>query len=294
MPVMQSTRASRTAVLVCQGRAYADGRAAVGRFADPVAVQLLRDDERRAVERARAADLPGDVRERLAVETIRAVAEGMVARTVAIDEAVRTAAHRQVVIVGAGLDTRPWRLTELRESVVFAVDHPSSQADARHRSTGLAPVAGRLEWVPADLRTEALAPALARAGHVASAPTPWVWEGVVPYLSADDVRTTLAALAGLSAPGSVAVVQYQARTWTTIVGRRLSRLVLRLTGADDPMAAEPWLSFWTPDAMRELLTEHGLAVDSDEDLLTVASRIGSPATHRRSLAIGRIAVAHRP
>lgn len=37
---MASEPASRTAVLVCQGRAVADGRIAVGRFADPTALPL--------------------------------------------------------------------------------------------------------------------------------------------------------------------------------------------------------------------------------------------------------------
>jgi O-methyltransferase involved in polyketide biosynthesis len=82
------SRPSRTAVIVCHGRAAADDGLAVGRFSDPVALRLLADDER------------------LAVEQVRACAEGVVPRTVAIDEAVRRAGHRQVVVLGAGLDTR--------------------------------------------------------------------------------------------------------------------------------------------------------------------------------------------
>jgi methyltransferase (TIGR00027 family) len=289
---VETARASRTAVLVCQGRAVADGRAAVGRFADPVAVRLLRDDERHAVDQARAPGDPRDVRERLVVQMLRAVAEGMVARTVAIDDAIADAGHRQVVILGAGLDTRPWRLDALRDAVTFAVDHPASQAEARERSEGLTPV-GRLEFVPVDLSTDDLGVALTRAGHDPAAPTTWVWEGVVPYLTADDVRATVAALAERSAPGSVLVVQYQTRSWTATAGRQLSRVLLRLTRNADPLSAEPWLSLWTPAAMRELLAGHGFAVDTDEDLLTVAGRLGSPATRRRSLSNGRVAVATR-
>jgi len=290
---VDSARASRTAVLVCQGRAAADGRLAVGRFADPVAVQVLRDDERRPVEQVRAGELPGDVRERLVVERVRAVAEGVVPRTVAIDDAVREAGNPQVVVVGAGLDTRPWRLAALREAVVFAVDHPASQADARARTAGLTPAAGRLEFVPVDLAADDLAGALARAGHDAGSPTTWVWEGVVPYLTDDEVRATVTAVAGRSAPGSVLVVQYQTRSWRATGGRRLSGLLMRLTRTDDPLAGEPWRSLWTPADMGRLLGENGFAVASDEDLLVLAGRLGSPATHRRSLANGRVAVARR-
>ncbi|WP_203217925.1 hypothetical protein [Nocardia terpenica] len=41
----EGLRASRTAVLVCQARAVADGRVAVGRFGDSVARGLLREEE---------------------------------------------------------------------------------------------------------------------------------------------------------------------------------------------------------------------------------------------------------
>jgi hypothetical protein len=51
---MVERRASRTAVQVCQGRAVAHGRLAVGRLEDPTALALLRDGERPRVEHARA------------------------------------------------------------------------------------------------------------------------------------------------------------------------------------------------------------------------------------------------
>lgn len=57
--------ASRTAVLVCQARAVADDRLAIGRFSDPVAAHLLRDGERAAVDRARSGTTPDTWRERM-------------------------------------------------------------------------------------------------------------------------------------------------------------------------------------------------------------------------------------
>ena len=65
-----------------------------------------------------------------------------------------------------------------------------------------------------------------------------MWEGVVPYLTADDVRATVAGIAERSAPGSVAVVQYQTRSWTATAGRQLSRLVLRVTRTTDPSVTD--------------------------------------------------------
>jgi methyltransferase (TIGR00027 family) len=291
---VETDRASRTAVFVCQGRAVADGRLAVGRFSDPVAVQLLRGEELRPVHQARAGALPASWRERLPVEAVLACAEVVVPRTVAIDDAVAEAVGegcRQVVVVGAGLDTRPWRLAALRNATVFALDHPASQGDTRERTAGLTPVAGRLELLPVDLATGGLGEALAAAGHTAADPTVWIWEGVVPYLAAAEVAATLRAIAGRSAPGSVLVVNYQRRSWDAAVGRRLFRLVSRLSRYEDPLAREPWRSTWTPEAMRQLLRRNGFSVRMDEDLLSLAQRLAAPVTHRGSLANGRVAVA---
>ncbi len=138
---MDADRASRTAVLVCQGRAAAHGRIGEGRFADPVAMALLRDDERVAVQRVRAGDPPKGVRDRVDFEMVRASAGTIVPRTVVIDDAVRARLVPQLVILGAGLDDRAWRMPELAGVEVFEVDHPASQRDKRSRVGDLQPLA---------------------------------------------------------------------------------------------------------------------------------------------------------
>jgi methyltransferase (TIGR00027 family) len=291
MDGMDVGRASRTAVFVFQGRAAAHGRLAVGRFDDPVAAQLLHPAELVAVEQAKSAIPPENWRERLVVESIRGYAEVVVPRTVAIDDAIREAGHSQVVIVGAGLDSRPWRLAELRGAVVFAVDQPASQADARQRGHGLPPTARQLVFVPVDLTRERLDDALAGTGHDPQLPTTWVWEGVVPYLTAAEVDTAVGAISTRSAPRSVLVVNYQSPSRVAGLGRRLAGVAARLSGQDNPLADEPWRSSWTAETMRALLARHRFTVSRDEDLLAIAARIVSPTRNRRSVGIGRVAVA---
>jgi methyltransferase (TIGR00027 family) len=179
---MTAMEASRTAVLVCQGRAAADGRIAVGRFADPVAITMLREGERIPVDWVRAGTPPAGWAERVDYEAVRACAELMVPRTIAIDEAVRARPAPQVVILGAGLDARAWRMKELAGVDVFEVDHPASQQDKRDWIGDQVPLAGSLRYVPVDLTRDRLDAALTEAGHQPSAPTTWIWEGVVPYL----------------------------------------------------------------------------------------------------------------
>ncbi|GLW75206.1 S-adenosyl-L-methionine-dependent methyltransferase [Kitasatospora phosalacinea] len=280
--------ASRTAVLVCQGRAAADGRAAVGRFADPVAVRLLRDEERAVVEQVRAGTPPQGWRERTGYEGVRACAEIAVPRTVAIDEALRSQASGQLVVLGAGLDTRAWRLADLAHTDVWEVDHPASQQDKRARlaAAGAEPVARSVRFTAVDFAVDDLAAALAAAGHDPAAPTTWLWEGVVPYLTRAQVRATLAALAGRTAPGSALVLNYQAPSAKAAAGRLLTRLL-----GSSVTAGEPWRSRWTPQRMAALLAEHGFRVTADDDLLTLARPLDTPVRGRTSLRNGRVAVA---
>ncbi|QHC29190.1 class I SAM-dependent methyltransferase [Streptomyces sp. HF10] len=284
--------ASRTAVLVCQGRAAADGRAAVGRFADPVAVRLLRAEERARVDEVRAGTPPQGWRARTAYESVRACAEVVGPRTVAIDEALRARATGQLVILGAGLDTRAWRLPELARTDVWEVDHPASQRDKRARlaeaGPGLPTAARSVRFTPVDFAVDDLGAALDAAGHDPSAPTAWLWEGVVPYLTRDQVRATLTALTARTAPGSTLVVNYQTPSPKATAGRLLARLL-----GHSATAGEPWRSLWTPERMAALLTEYGLHVISDDGLLALARSLDTPARNRTSLDSGRVAVAER-
>ena len=119
----------------------------------------------------------------------------MVARTVAIDDAVRAATAPQVVILGAGLDGRAWRMPELRDVTVFEVDHPDSQRVKRARVSALEPVARDIRFVPVDFTRDRLDDALAAAGHDATRATTWIWEGVVMYLELSDIDATLSVIA---------------------------------------------------------------------------------------------------
>lgn len=304
---MESGRAaSRTAVLVCQGRAAADGKVAVGRFADPLALRLLRDTERVPVAEVRASSAPQGWRARVAFESVRACAEVVVPRTVAIDEALRARVTGQLVILGAGLDTRAWRLPELAQTDVWEIDHPASQQDKRARlaeatavphgaegrdesdrtAVGLSAVARSVRFTPVDFSVDDLGAALDAAGHDPSEPTTWLWEGVVPYLARSEVHTTVAALAARTAPGSALVVNYQTPSARAAVGRLLARVL-----GSTVTSGEPWRSLWKPQQMAALLAEYGLRVVSDDDLLTLAHTLDSPALRRTSLLSGHVAVA---
>jgi len=215
----------------------------------------------------------------------------MAPRTIAIDDAIRERSSPQVVILGAGLDGRAWRMPELSTVDVFEVDHPASQADKRERVAALELVARYVHFVAVDFSTDDLDEVLETAGHRTTEATTWVWEGVVPYLTSDDVESTLRVLRRRSAPGSRLVVNYQVPSVTAMFGRLFARGLRLLTRQPDPLADEPRRSAWKPQEMAELLQRHGFRLTRDDDLGSIARREQVTAALSRSLAVSRVATA---
>jgi methyltransferase (TIGR00027 family) len=113
-----------------------------------------------------------------------------------------------LVNLGAGFDTRVYRIPGLANIPVFEVDTPENIAAKRARLQaryGQVPAMVRL--VPIDFERQELAAALAEQGHRAEHRAFFVWEAVTQYLSEEAVRKTFAFLAQ-AAPGSRLVFTY--------------------------------------------------------------------------------------
>jgi methyltransferase (TIGR00027 family) len=121
---------------------------------------------------------------------------------------VRSGGVRQLVILGAGLDARAWRLPGLSDVRVFEVDHPSTQAFKQERARGLRSPARALTYVPVDFARDDLGAALRAAGFVETQPSFWILEGVTPYLPHRSTAATLATIASLSPAGSLLAMTY--------------------------------------------------------------------------------------
>jgi methyltransferase (TIGR00027 family) len=107
-----------------------------------------------------------------------------------------------VVILGAGFDTRAYRLPELRGIPVCEVDLPAGTA---RKSAALRKQFGRIPdgvtLVPVDFETQDLREELGRHGFAGGQKTFVVWEAVTQYLTEAAVRRTLEHLTDV-APGS--------------------------------------------------------------------------------------------
>lgn len=107
-----------------------------------------------------------------------------------------------VVILGAGLDTKAYRLARHSTVPVFEVDLPVNIERKRAVvRSALSAVPPSVHLVPVDFENDDLAAELARHGHRGGHRTFFIWEGVTQYLTADGVASTFEFLRS-AAPGS--------------------------------------------------------------------------------------------
>ncbi len=130
-------------------------------------------------------------------------------RTAFIDERVAQASElSQVVLLGAGFDTRAVRLA--RPGVrFFEVDHPDTQREKRARLQDLAGYpAAAASYVSCDFEREDFVDRLVASGFRTDAAALFVWEGVTPYLTEAAVRGTLRRIAGATHADSVVIFDH--------------------------------------------------------------------------------------
>jgi methyltransferase (TIGR00027 family) len=204
----------------------------------------------------------------------------VVARTVFLDELVMAACVdgvRQVVLLGAGFDTRAFRLPWPPGVRCFELDTPDV-LDSKDRVLAAQHAVPGCERiiVPGDLRDDWPA-ALRAAGLRPEQPTAWVAEGLLVYLSPDDVDELLDRVTSLSAPGSRLGLTFRRRA---PADQTSPAVALRRSAApDDPvgwLAGHGWAAQLT--GAREVLQAHGRTVP--------AAPAGRQAGHRpRALLI---------
>jgi methyltransferase (TIGR00027 family) len=243
---MRPGKPSRTAEFVALNRALGTLAPQVPGFSDPVAVQFLPEKWRKRVERARAS-LASGARTSPYPFWQRPMGVFNQFRTVILDRALNSSLPlEQLVVLGAGLDSRAWRLDSLKDTIVFEADFPSTQAWKRERAASVPHKAKWVRFVAIDFERDQLAPLLRAAGFDPTKPSFWLWEGVVMYLGPEAVSANLGAIAALSAPGSRIALTYLRRK----NGRVPRSLFLALMG-------EPVRSAFSADEITDLAKSHG-------------------------------------
>jgi methyltransferase (TIGR00027 family) len=272
---------SRTAYSAARYRAEHQVIDAGKIFTDPLAVRILGTPRE---ELRRDAD---------AEPWRRAMRFFIAARTRFAEDALARAyadGTRQVVVLGAGLDTFAYRhgYAGLR---VFEVDQPATQAWKRERlaSVGLVPPES-LTFAPVDFERETLADGLGAAGFDLTRPAFGTWLGVVPYLTRDAVLGTLRYLAGL--PAGTRVVFDYANPPADLPAERRVRHEAR--AARVAAIGEPWVSYFRTAELTETLRDMGFTEAEDLGPGALAARYLGVSAERVGESGGHVVLAGRP
>jgi len=116
----------------------------------------------------------------------------------------------QLVVLGAGYDTRAYRIDGLKERVnVFEVDHPDTQEvkmEKIEKIFGALPL--HVAYVPLDFEKDGLGPRLMEMGYDRSKKTLFVMEGLIMYIPPKAVDDVFSFIVNNSGKGSWVIFDY--------------------------------------------------------------------------------------
>lgn len=185
-----------------------------------------------------------------------------ICRTRYIDEAVLAALAQgvdQIVILGAGLDTRAYRLPGIDQSKVYEVDLPQAQAAKKKKiEQRFGNLPGHVRYVPIDFDKQSLEAVLAQNSFDREKPTLYIWEGVTQYITGEAVRRTL-EFVGRSAPESSIVFTYVLKS--IIEGRSSIPGAERMMDRVSEQA--PWIFGLEPSEIQSYLAGFHLSLIED-------------------------------
>jgi methyltransferase (TIGR00027 family) len=282
---MQEGQFSRTALGAAGHRAAHQVLEGGLFFADPLPLPILGADAQAAIDRAKAQPLRRGLRLFIALRSRFAEESGRAA----IKRGVR-----QIVVLGAGLDTFAYRLEAPSDLRVFEVDHPATQTEMRKRLAA-ARIAEptHIDYVGCDFETQTFVDALAAAGFDSHRPAFVFWLGVTVYLTHDAVYAALAAIAAL--PGGAEIVFDYAAPPEAIDhpdGRAAHEELARKVAA----AGEPLRAYFDPPALCARLAALDFREIEDCGAEEIAARYahGCETTRRGAARILRAATGFAP
>jgi methyltransferase (TIGR00027 family) len=271
---MKPNEPSRTALMIARQRAAHQLLDHGAILHDPFAMKILCEDEKEVLQFANGHPL-GSIG-RLVTAARSRIAEDALAR--AVERGIR-----QIVILGAGLDTFALRNPHsAREIRIYEVDHPATQAWKRQRlaETQIA-LPPWLIFVPVDFERDDVGEKLAGTSFQQNSPAFFTWLGVVPYLTQDAISRTLDYMSSIQ--NSEVVFDYME---PEAFSGELRQLGTERTEQLKKME-ERSLSRLNPAAMAAILRSHGFCAIEDIHFQEIASRFG-PAI--QGLAPGHLGV----
>jgi len=220
------------------------------------------------------------------------VRSSVVARTRLIDDTITAslgAPTDQLVILGAGFDSRAYRLPGMRRTTVFEVDHPNTQATKRRvLEHALLAEPTHVRFVATDFNQRGLDSAMAAAGYSESVRTFFLWEGVTNYLTEAAVDATLRWCSRAS-PGSLLLFTY---VHSNVLARPSEFIGTERLFASLEKVGERLTWGIEPKKLPAFLAERGLSLESDVGASEYRERYFKDAARKmRGHEFYRIAIA---
>ena len=200
-----------------------------------------------------------------------------IARTKLIDDIIGEAAPSidQLVILGAGYDTRAHRLDCLSDRAVYEIDHPNTQAAKRAvLARAKPPKATPPSYVAVDFERDDLAAALIASGYQPAQRSMFLWEGVTQYLSSEAVDKTLSAIHQAGRQGDTLVFTYVDDAVVRGEHDRFPEAARWLHGT--AKRGEPWIFGLTTAHLRDYLRRRGFCLVSNLSTREAGERYFTP------------------
>jgi len=256
-------------------------------FDDPYAHLFLTEWRQRAYEIGRLRWGRWLV-ERLFDQAAPGAREAGIARTKWIDdqatEALKSAA--QLVLLGAGFDTRAFRLPAAAQAITFELDHSETSAakQAKLKKT-MGTIPERIRFVAIDFNRQSLADVLTHAGFDKTRPACFIWEGVTNYLTAGTVDSALRQIRQIACAGILLF---------TYIDRDVLDHPDQFFGAARTMArvrsyGEPWTFGLQPGELADYLAARGFRLITDVGVGEVWERTGRSRAGTRGYEFYRLA-----
>lgn len=206
---MEAQKASRSAGIIAAHRAFESSKKPEERICyDPFAGRFLPSGFTVIGE----SEIPEEAALNIFKNIVPGFHEFFLARTRYIDDILKkciTDGLEQLVILGAGYDSRAYRFEELNNIRVFEVDHPATQSVKKqklHEIFRMLP--DHVTYVPADFHKNNLQSCLSKNGYDRHLTTLFIWEGVTMYIEAEAVDETLLFISKNTGKGSSVIFDY--------------------------------------------------------------------------------------
>jgi methyltransferase (TIGR00027 family) len=290
---MKQDQPSTTAEFMALFRSLESARPPEKRlFNDPLAMGFLRPSLRLVVRMSRIPILGAFVPWYIDSRWPGARTSG-IARTRFIDDLSTQALRdeiKQIAILGAGFDSRAYRIPGIERARVFEVDHPDTLSAKRERVRqilGSAPA--HVVCAEIDFNRQGLEEVLKAAGFSLAERTFFIWEGVTNYLTEQAVTATL-RFVSTSAPGSRIVFTYVHRDVIDSLARVDGGQAI---GATLQRLGEPWTFGLDPAEVSGYLKKCGLQLVEDVGSVEYRARyMDSTRCNLKGYEFYRVAVAH--